>query len=553
MKKLFYLLLGILLLSSCTNELITTENQSLSNQQLKQEVNYFDRYLARSSNLKSNNNSNIMTVDEELKLANQETSELLIMREKFRSNQKVELSARKNSTQINVPDDYPTLQEAIDNSQPNGKIVVKGNIEITEIYLSVLAVVVDVPGLVIVGENNASISGGYILVTAENIEISNLKLNVELMIRDGGSGAKILNNSFSSSGIPNNWQGEIILLSSVSNCIIKDNIINDDGGYLIRGINSLAGSNNNFISNTISGGDNTLAHIRLNYTSNNLIKDCTLINGGVPLSGSAISIFSSNPNTGNIITGCTISNINYYGINIFGGPQTNVQIVNCTIKGYLGFGMLLDNVSQSIVKSCVVNNKDYDPDETFDSVGIQMAGNDNTIANCNSEYNNWGGIVLIGYSSGNGSINKITDSKANNNKDLGIFYIGFAQNSTAIINNSEANNNTDLEGWGSIFMFSNNINSTYTVSNCKINNNSGGCSAGLIGYAEPGNSPNWTFKSNEVNNNFVGIYLENSTMATIKSNVAMNNSECDFIEVNNSGTALRGNQFGTSCVGLICN
>jgi len=565
MKKKLTPLVMILLFASCTKELTTTEDQSLSNQQLKKGANYADLYM--SGFLNNKDNFNYKDHEAEISQEYSKISRFIATRKQFRADQQVGLRNKPNQLVINVPGDYPTLQEAIDNSQPYGKIVVKGaivNAESNPDYEGANVVLVDVPGLKIIGENNASVSEGFIGVFAENIEISKLKLNAYLFIDELGDGAKILDNSFTLPPNTYSFNATSILMRGPSNCLIKGNTIKDVAGTLRFGIVGSDSENNSFISNTISGGVKTQEHIELYQagglgTRNNLIQDCILENGGsIPFGGNALRIFGSR--SGNTIKRCTIRNVEYYGIvfqsNDIFGPivGSNNRIVDCKVSNYKGFGIRMESESLGLISGCNVSNKNANPVKTLGSEGIGLFGTDCKIVNCNSSYNNGPGIVLFGNPAGNGSVNQIINSKSNNNRFFGILYFaGFEQNSKADIKDSEANNNTDLEQFGSILMQSSSTGSTYTVANCKINNNSGECSAGLVGYSLPGEAAKWIFQGNEVNKNFGGIYIENSTMATIKSNKAINNTFGDFNQVNCSGTVLQGNKFGTSFVDLICN
>jgi parallel beta-helix repeat protein len=568
MRKKLTPLVMILLFFSCTKEIVTTEDQSLSNQQLKKDSKFTELNWSGFLDHFKDNVISSKGIEEEISKEYSKFSGFIAKRKQFRADQQVGLRNKPGQVAINVPGDYLTLQEAIDNAQPNGTIIINSDIvnqESNPDYGGANVVLVDVPGLKIIGENKASVSEGFIFVIAENIEISKLKLNAYLVIDGSGDGAKILDNAFTLPPNTYSFNATSILMRGPSNCLLRGNIITDVAGTLRRGIVGSDSENNSFISNTISGGVKTQGHIELyqgpgSGTRNNLIQNCILENGGsITYLGSALRILGLR--SGNTIKGCTVRNVEYTGIVFDGdifGPilGSNNTIVDCNVSDYKGFGIHMRSESLGLISGCNVSNKNADPVKTLGSEGIGLFGTDCKIVNCNSSFNNGSGIILFGHPTGNGSFNQIINCKANNNKFRGILYFAaWEQNSKADIKDCEANNNTDINNYGSILLRSTGAGSTYTIENCKINNNSGECSAGLIGFAfDYETGAKWIFKGNEVKNNlFPGIYIENSTMAEIINNKAINNTICDFDQVNSSGTVLQGNKFGSSCVDINCN
>ncbi|MCJ7465354.1 MAG: right-handed parallel beta-helix repeat-containing protein [Maribacter sp.] len=560
MKKLLGTLFLVLLFAGCDQEVNTQESMLPPVQQLNPGKNYLDGYLARASDLVTNLNTNAQSAQERFSLANLQLDEAISARRQFRIEQGTALKDKPKEGEIQVPQDYPTLQEAIDNSEPDGKIKVKGDLAFAEGYI-----LVDVPGLQIEGEGKASVSGSFLILIEDNVTINKLDLDIVLVIAPQAAGAQILKNSFTPSVNTTNFSGVAILMIGASDCMLKDNDITDKKGNLHWGILGSDCQNNSFISNTISGGPATEGHIELYQsapdqgTRNNVIKDCKLISGGVAVGGSALRITGAR--SGNVISGCSVKNVAYNGIILQGnnnllGPilGNDNQIVDCDVQNYAGFGIRMENESHGLISKCKVNNKKGDSEETLGSEGIGLFGTDGTIVDCSSSSNNGGGIVVFGNPFGTGSSNAILNCKANDNRYFGIFYFGGGEeNATAVIKDCEANNNTDLDNWGSILLQSTGTSSTYTISKCKINDNAGACSAGLVAYADPGFSANWIIEDNDISKNFVGIYLENATMATLSHNKAKKNSRCDLDQVNTSGTVLQSNQFERSCIDQTCD
>jgi parallel beta-helix repeat protein len=560
MKKLVGTLFLVFLFVGCDQEINTPEGLPPEVQQLPPAKNYLDGYLAKASDLVARLNSNAQAVQERFSLTELQLDEAISARRQFRIEQTTASKDKPKEGEIQVPQDYPTLQEAIDNSQPNGKIKVKGDLGFAEGYI-----LVDVPGLQIEGEGKASVSGSFLILIAENVTINKLDLDIVLVIAPQAVGAQILKNSFIPSVNTTNFSGVAILMIGATDCMLKDNDITDKEGNLHWGILGTDCANNQFVSNTISGGPATEGHIELYQsapdqgTRNNVIKDCKLINGGVASGGSALRI--TGVRSGNVISGCSVKNVAYNGIILQGnnnllGPilGNDNQIVDCDVQNYAGFGIRMENESHGLIGKCKVNNKKADTAETLGSEGIGLFGISGTIVDCSSSSNNGGGIVVFGNPTGSGSANAILNCKANDNRYFGIFYFGGGEeNATALIKDCEANNNRDLDNWGSILLQSTGRGSTYTIAKCKINDNTGACSAGLVAYADPGLSANWIIEDNDISKNFVGIHLENATMATLSHNKAKKNGGCDLDQVNTSGTVLQNNQFERICIDQTCD
>lgn len=578
MKKLITLLLAAVFLTACSEDQLTTENELQVSQNKDSHLNAVDEYKKSFDNYMLASISEAESLSGETETLLKQSSDKRSNRRLFRKSQLKSLDLAKSSNSaIKVPGDYSTLQEAVDNAEPNGQILVVGALEDQgEVYI-------DVPGIRITGNSKGSITGEAIFFMSDNIEISNLELSIYLILNgdeDDADGARIFNNNISSYEGP--YVGAITMIN-VSGCIIKNNTIDGLGTSSTSGIYASGCSDISIESNTIYGGESTICHMIFSSLNNSEVKNCVVKNGGDPLN-SAI-YFYNYPNN-NLIKGCTVQNVNGRGITLNGGDYfnrgKNNQIVGCTVKNYSGVetnssGIAMFNVESSSIKNCEVNNKDAaDPVNVF-SEGINLNNStDGKIENCTSVYNSGGGIAM---SFGLSGTNSIIGSKANNNGGavfksqlgcFGIVTIPQFVNGSIIIDNCEVSYNRAIgdplqydfyiraalsTSYGGL-----DNNFSHIISNCEVNNNTGaeaiGVSAGDFSQIFPfPNSPNpnvtWNIQNNTVNSNDIGIGLTGTFGAVVANNTAKNNSICDYGERDLTGlvigTVLTNNNFGTVC------
>jgi hypothetical protein len=474
----------------------------------------------------------LKSIYEQTALIFQQEAGFKSQRLQFRNSQQVNstINARSGGV-IQVPGDYANLQDAVNNAQTGDKILVKAPL------INQGNVLADVTGLTITGDANASVSGLAIYLIASNIEVRNLNLRTNLVIGSAASGAKVMNNNFTS--VPNVTVGSntgLILMSNVSGCSIKNNTITDAGSTLISGINASDCSNNIFESNIISGGSNTVGHMLFTNSANNQVKNCTVKDGGLGTGfpSSAGILFTGTANT-NTITGCNANNLNGNGIWFTFSTGGNNEIVNCNaFQCNNGYGFNCQDVgnTNNLYSNCSAK---YCSRE-----GMNILSNNSIIKNCVAE-NSGVGIVFGDFG---GSNNSMTNCKVNNNlSNFGIIYLTFGPNGTALIENCEAKNTTN--GGNGIFVLPLAPNFNMTVKGCKATNNSG---IGIYGL-NFGGAGSLTLLNNESNNNLQGGFqLENLNNSIVTNNKAKDNVPCDYREMNCTGTVLTGNHLG-----LICN
>ena len=154
---------------------------------------------------------------------------------------------------IVVPDDYSTIQEAVDHSSSGDTIFVK-----SEVYQE--NVVLDKSGVALVGENrdttiiDGSGTGTSFYVNANNAEVSNFTIqNSGYELSDSGINVNgSYNTLLSNNKVSSNHIG--IYLSSSSNCILRDNnMTGNEFNFGVSGSSLQEFIHDIDISNTVDG------------------------------------------------------------------------------------------------------------------------------------------------------------------------------------------------------------------------------------------------------------------------------------------------------------
>jgi len=404
---------------------------------------------------------------------------------------------------IIVPDDYPTIQEAINNASNGDIVYVRQGVYFENIILN--------KTVSLVGENktttiiNGNMTGTSVIIKAFNATIK------EFTIMNGTNGGLVI---FGSSDI-----------------VVSNNVITNNHGpkysYYFSGAGIIAYNSMNCIisENLVSSNDKTAIEIR---SSNNITVDANNIDrngGGIFISGSSGCTLKRNSIIGHIL------NFGVYGWSlssyihdvdssnkINGKPilyfvnQQNLQIDPATFPevGYLALinstdiivkdfvfkenyqGILLIATNNSVIQNVVLNNNTYGV-HSFYSGG-------NEIINCVAS-ENWEGIFMRYSKTGNIFINL---TASNNYEGLFIGDCGYIN-----ITNSNISNN---EGYGiyltACYYGENNISHNI------IANNAYGIRLGF--------SPS-LLRENMIVNNDVGLWLSYSKNSTIFHNSFMNN------------------------------
>ena len=245
-----------------------------------------------------------------------------------------------SSSTIYVPDDYPTIQEAINAASPGDTIVVREGT-----YYENL--VVNVSGIVLrseMGTEKTIIDGNF---TGTVVEISANNVTIEgFTIKGGGL------NAFGLS-----------VISSNNTTIHGNNITNN-----YYGIDLWYSSNNTIYGNNIT---NNGWSIRLYYSSNNEIYGNNIENS-IDYFGQA-GIYLEN-SSGNKIYGNNITN-NFYSIALWGSGSSGN---NVSFNNILVGGLIVYDSYENVVEGNLVNGKPLVYLE--DAVNVEVADAGQVIA-----------------------------------------------------------------------------------------------------------------------------------------------------------------------------
>lgn len=257
---------------------------------------------------------------------------------------------------ITVPDDYPTIQAAVDAATPGMKIKVKAGVYDEYVF-------VDVAGVRITAEGTVTVILGFV-VAANNVQIDGFIIDHDLATTHPDEG--ILVNSASGVKIEDNWiRGSAfsVLLVGSTNCTVKDNYITGAGAQGVR----LANAGNNTIDENTCTGNET--GIGLSTSNNNKVSGNTCSQNSVD----GILLFIANQgnefkdntcngnggsgfvllgaNTGNTIGSKNVARgNNLFGLQMDGGASNNVVKKN-TFKNNGSCDIVNDGTGNTFIKN----------------------------------------------------------------------------------------------------------------------------------------------------------------------------------------------------------
>lgn len=257
---------------------------------------------------------------------------------------------------IKVPQDYSTIQEAVDHVCDNGLILVRAG-TYTEVVL------VYKPGLKIKAKGNVTLVGGFLLnADADDINIQHFKIvlgdeNLRGILAFGITGGKFMHNTISAAG---NDIG-MFFINSNQVRVHRNSISNMEWGITFATSSAEGSSSNNIISNNYIS-ENTLAsgiHLQGNCDQNLVNENIVVDNGGMGNAG--IMLFSNAPPGAycdNNVVKNNISSGNTIGCFIyFDGKNNQIGPDNQFVENRL-FGFYINGTASGnqIMSNTIQNN-----------------------------------------------------------------------------------------------------------------------------------------------------------------------------------------------------
>ena len=261
------------------------------------------------------------------------------------------LSARKAAPRvlspsglIEVPGDYDTIQEAVDNAAPGDVIRVRGAFK-EQGVINVFVEDITLDG------TRAHLEGGpgaRFQIFADDVRITGFTLKQMRIWVFGGDRVELTGNKVSHTG------SGLAVLDGSRDCVVKSNHSHNNGhGLFLRDIEDCLIEKNTFSSNTNAGVILTQAVHNSTFLDNNL-------NGN----RRGLRVFNSNDNE---ITDCTVNSSDLSGIILF--ESTGNVLTDCTANGNGFRGMLLLDSDDNEIHAGHANGND--------DVGIELITSDN--------------------------------------------------------------------------------------------------------------------------------------------------------------------------------
>jgi parallel beta-helix repeat protein len=377
------------------------------------------------------------------------------------------------SAMIYVPDDYRTIQAAVDAADDGYRIIVRDGTYRENINVN--------KRLTIRSENGSTST----IVRASDSDNHVFEVTADYVNLSG----------FTMTGATQGWSAAGIYLYA-DYCDISDNTASNN----FYGIRLSSSSNNTLTNNTASS--NTRKGIYLSYSSNNTLTGNIMSNSyNLDVGGTRPSDYVNNIDTTNKVDGKPV----YYWVNQqdrqIPGDAGYVGVINSsniTVKD-----LTLTNNAIGIIFVYTNNSRIKNISTTNSIFGIKLYYSSNNELIDNIASNNGNGIQL--YSS---SDNKLMDNTVNSNNGYGIYSWGDNNTITNNIANSNSNNGIELD-----YLYSSGSNNTIT--NNTVNSNDR--------YGILCRSRDNVLADNIASFNGVGINLEHSNNAITGNTVNSNN------------------------------
>lgn len=444
---------------------------------------------------------------------------------------------------INVPADYPTIQQAIANATAGDEIFVANGTYNEQIVVNKSITLTGI-GLPEIDGQGTTTKNTVILNSTEVV------LN-GFLITNGGlvaSGIEIVSNDVEVNNctVTNN-RGTGIKINNVNGAIIRDSIVRDNVGSSSLGISISTSTNCLLQNNTLD--NNNVYNLELDASSHNTIQNNTFRSAGwnsvVLSSGSEFNIFSWNlieenddghgvliaDSDNNVFRSNTIRNnsllYDYSYTGFFADTVSNLTFTDNLLSGNNNYGIYTYDCDNSIFSNNTVTNT-LDPQDAGYSVAVYLEYSaSNTLENNTIADNAYRGLFLKGSRYNTLSNNTISGNPYN----FGV-YTGSTFN--YFVNYIDESNLIDgkpiiylMDDIGIIINETSNAGVVYCIS-CE----------------------NVTVENLMLTNNSCGIVLYDSINSTIQENSVVSCEEgiCLIISNNNTITCnnLSENEYGIS-------
>ena len=427
-------------------------------------------------------------------------------------------SVKSELTTIIVPDNYPTIQGAINAASPGDTIYVRSGIYYENVVVN--------KTVWLIGENRRNtVIDATGKGTVVNLEANSVVIK-EFTIRNSGWGCRGIvgfdsqNVTIQNNNVINNYDG-ICLGRSHNSTIVGNNVTNNTE----HGLSLYELSNNTIAENNIT---NNKYGIHLYVCSNTMLRNNHMSANQYNLYvwGFELPYLIHDIDSSNTVDDKPV----YYWINqqnrivpfdagyVALVNSTNIKAQNLNLKNNFQ-GLLLAYTKDSLIKSNNITNNVYgiyvvgsfnntiaQNDITSNSYGIYLDGSSNNTIAENNITNNKYGISLLKYSSNNSIIGNDI-----NNNDRGI-YLQESSNNTVSGNNVI---NNVLSGICLHWSYNSNVSGNNITDNPR---------QGIALDRSHNNSVSEnTITNNSYVGNYSGIYLYGSFNNTISGNIIMAN------------------------------
>ncbi len=396
---------------------------------------------------------------------------------------------------ITVPDDYSTIQEAINAANPGDTVLARSNTYYQNVVANKTLILIGEAAETTLIDGNGT--GQVVEIAASNVTISGFT------VQNGDSGISAIGN---------------IHGHNISNNIIANNT---------RGIHLVSSSNNIISQNIIT---NNTKGLLLSSSSHNHILDSLMDNNeyGFDIRGDELGHFLHMIETSNLVNGKPVYylvNQTDFALNQTSHPETgylglvncvNATVTNLTLRDNVQ-GLLLAYTNGSQISGNNITDNQYgvwlysSSDNTLsgnnitsNDSGIQLSRSLRNLLSGNNITNNDDGIWLLSSSNNTLSENTIIDSRT------GIYFSSSSDN--RIFENTISEDNADITSiYGVDFLESSN--------NTMLGNDITGYSNGIYMY----NSSDNTIFENNFTNNTIGLHLDHSSGNTVSKSSFVDN------------------------------